>query len=57
MNAGVSGMLCGGEEKGRTFAMDPQERRRLLPLFEDTPLEEPRRSSLVVGLARNILIF
>ena len=44
-----------GEEKERTFAMDPQKRRRL-PLFENTALEEPGRRSLVVGLTCDVMI-
>jgi hypothetical protein len=36
--------------------MDPQERRRRLPLFENTALEKPGRRSFVVGLACNIVI-
>ena len=44
------------EGKERTFAMDPQERRRSLPLFEYTALEEPRCCSLVVSLACYIVV-
>ena len=48
-------MCSNGEEKKRTFAMDPQERRGL-PLFENTALEEPGRRSVVVGLACDVMI-
>ena len=41
---------------GRTFAMDPQQRWRRFPLFENTALEEPGRCSLVVCLARDIMV-
>ena len=39
-----------------TFAMYPQERRIRSPLFEDTALEEPISSSLVVSFAGDIVI-
>lgn len=42
--------------KGRAFAMDPQKRRRRLPLAENIVLEKPRRGALVVGLARDIVV-
>jgi hypothetical protein len=41
--------------KEGTFAMDPQERRRL-PLFVNTTLEKPGGCSFVVGLACDIMI-
>jgi hypothetical protein len=42
--------------KKRTFAMDPQEGRGPLPLFEYTALEKPGCRSLVVSLACNIMV-
>jgi hypothetical protein len=53
---GVTRVWDSREKKGRTFAVDPQERRRRLPLFENTTLEKPGRCSLVVGLACDIMI-
>jgi hypothetical protein len=52
---GVSWAWSNVEEKERTFAVDPQERRGL-PLFENTALEEPGRCSLMVGLACDIMV-
>jgi hypothetical protein len=43
-------------KKEHTFAMDPQERRRPLPLFEYTALEKPRRGSFVVSLACDVMV-
>jgi hypothetical protein len=53
---GVRGARSSRTGKGRTFPVDPQERRRLLPLFEYTSLEEPRCGSLVVSLACYIVV-
>jgi hypothetical protein len=53
---GVRGGWISRKGKERTFAMDPQERRRLLPLFEYTALEEPGCCSLVVSLACYIVV-
>jgi hypothetical protein len=44
------------ECRKHTLAMYPQERRTRPPLVEDTALEEPISSSLVVSFARNIVI-
>jgi hypothetical protein len=52
---GISG-VCSGEEKEGTFSVDPQERRRHLPLFENATLEKPGSCSIVMGLACNIMI-
>ena len=55
-NIRVGGVWCSGEQMGRTFAMDPQERRGRFPLFENTALEEPGRCSLVVCLSCDIMV-
>ena len=39
-----------------TFSMNPQERTGRHPVFELRVLEEPRGRSLILGLARNIVI-
>jgi hypothetical protein len=53
---GVRGAQSSRKVKEHTFAVDPQERRRLLPLFEYTTSEEPGCCSLVVSLACCIMI-
>jgi hypothetical protein len=53
---GVRGARSSRKGKERTFAMEPQERRRSLPLFEYTALEEPGCCSLVVSLACKIMV-
>jgi hypothetical protein len=45
------------ECRKHTFAMYPQERRTRPPLLEDTALEEPTSSSLVVSFAGDIVIY
>jgi hypothetical protein len=45
------------ECRKHTFAMYPQERRTRPPLLEDTALEEPTSSSLVVSLAGDVVIY
>ena len=52
----ISGVRSGGQEKRDTFAIDPQERGRQLPLFENIALKKPGCRSLVVGLACDIMI-
>ena len=43
-------------KEGPTFSMNPQERADRHPVFERLALKEPRGRSLLVGLARNVVI-
>ena len=45
------------ERRKHTFAVYPQERRTRPPHLEDTAFEEPTSSSLVVSLARDVVIY
>ena len=41
---------------GRTFPVDPQQRRDGLPFLVNTTLEEPGRSPFMLGIAGSVVI-
>ena len=46
----------GGELEKHTFAIDPQKRTSRLPFAKHSALEEPLGGSLVVTIARDVVI-
>ena len=48
--------LSQGRYWKRTFSVDPQQGALCVPLGEDASLTEPRRSSILIDLTRNVVV-